>query len=137
MSQLPATAVPARHRTILLVDDDPIVTLLLTHGLTARDCNVAVAATWAEAQKQLETLRPALIVLDLMLPDADGRNALVALRENPDTAATPIFILSSGTGHTIPLAECMALGATRYFQKPFSPKEVVTAVEEALMHRVR
>src|SRR6185503_17753184 len=46
-------AVPGQQRTVLVVDDDPIVTTLLTHGLTRPDRTVVVAATWAEAQAQL------------------------------------------------------------------------------------
>lgn len=126
------TAVPAEPRTVLLVDDDPMVTTLLSMALAAEDRTIFVANSWAAAESQLQTLRPSLIVLDLMLPDTDGRNALVWLREQPHTAAIPIFILSGGAGGSVPVAECLALGATRYIEKPFSPREVATAADAAL-----
>lgn len=125
-------AIPPQTRTILLVDDDPIVTTLLSRAIAAPDRVVAVASRWADAEAQLKTLRPSLIVLDLQLPDADGRNALMWLREQPHTASIPIFILSGGAGGSIPVAECLALGATRYIDKPFGPKEVASAVTAAL-----
>ena len=123
--------------SILLVEDDPIVTTLLTHGLARADRIVTVATTWADAQATLETTRPALIVLDLMLPDADGRDVLVALRQHPHAATIPIFVLSSGIGSSTPDEEYRALGATRFLQKPFKPKEVMAVVDDALAAVVR
>lgn len=125
-------AVPAQVRSVLLVDDDPMVTTLLSKALAAPDRTIAVANRWADAEAQLQTLRPSLIVLDIMLPDTDGRNALIWLREQPHTAMIPIFILSGGAGGSVPVAECLALGATRYIEKPFSPRDVASAAEAAL-----
>ena len=125
-------AIPAQVRTVLLVDDDPMVTTLLSRALAGPDRTVAVANRWADAETQLRTLRPSLIVLDIMLPDTDGRNALIWLREQPHTATIPIFILSGGAGGSVPVAECLALGATRYIEKPFSPRDVASAAEAAL-----
>ena len=125
-------SIPAQLRTVLLIDDDPIVTTLLTTALGAPDRSIVVAHSWTDAEATLETLRPSLIVLDLMLPDADGRNALISLRERPGTATIPIFILSSGAGGSMPVAECLALGATRYIEKPFRAKDVASAAEAAL-----
>src|SRR5688572_9361234 len=86
-------AIPAQLRTVLLIDDDPVVTTLLTTALGANDRSIVVTHSWADAEAALESLRPSLIVLDLMLPDADGRNALISLRERPSTSTIPIFIL--------------------------------------------
>ena len=126
------SSIPAQLRTVLLIDDDPIVTTLLTTALGAPDRSIVVAHSWTDAEAKLETLRPSLIVLDLMLPDADGRNALISLRERQTTATIPIFILSSGAGGSMPVAECLALGATRYIEKPFRAKDVASAAEAAL-----
>ena len=125
-------AIPAQVRTVLVVDDDPMVTMLLSKALAGEDRTVAVASNWRDAESQLRTLRPSLIVLDIMLPDTDGRNALIWLREQAHTATIPIFILSGGTGGSVPVAECLALGATRYIEKPFSPKDVASAADAAL-----
>lgn len=125
-------AIPAQTRTVLLVDDDPMVTTLLSKALAAPNRDIVVANRWAEAEAQLPILRPSLIVLDIMLPDTDGRNALIWLREQPHTATIPIFILSGGAGGSVPVAECLALGATRYIEKPFSAKDVASAAEAAL-----
>jgi two-component system response regulator MtrA len=125
-------AIPAQVRTVLVVDDDPMVTMLLSKALAGDDRTVAVASNWTDAESQLRTLRPSLIVLDIMLPDTDGRNALIWLREQAHTATIPIFILSGGAGGSVPVAECLALGATRYIEKPFSPKDVASAADAAL-----
>ena len=122
----------ATPHTVLLIDDDPVVTLLLRHALKRSDRSVVTAASWAEARAKIEAIHPAVIVLDLVLPDADGRDVLVALRNGPSTRGIPVFMLSSGTGQSIPDAECIALGATGFLRKPFKPEDVAAAVEDAL-----
>ena len=117
---------------VLIVDDDPDVSRLLAAVLAAPGRRIAVHATAAEAERAARAGPVGLIVLDLMLPDADGRSLLARLREDPSTAAVPVIVLS---GHAAAQArnECYALGAEAFIVKPFDPAAVagtVTAILE-------
>ncbi len=62
-----------------------------------------------------------LVVLDLILPDRDGRDVLVQMREDAATAIVPVVVLSSNAG-SVARAECMAVGADDFLEKPADPK---------------
>src|ERR1043165_3392534 len=93
-------APPIPERPILVVDDDAkIVRLLRTYLERARFSGVN-AADGPGALDAIERHRPALVVLDLMLPELDGRAVIRAVRRDDEAAATPILILSA-RGSTI------------------------------------
>ena len=129
-----AVATPERSDVVLVVDDDPMQAHLARATLAAPGREVLTAASWAEARAILAEHDVALIVLDLVLPDADGRNALLTLREDARTAATPIFVVSGKVG-PLPRSECLALGADRYFEKPYDLEAVQGAVADAVRTR--
>ncbi len=120
----------ARTR-ILVIDDDPAITELLRYELSTVDREVLMANTAAEAQEILGRTDCALIILDLVLPDMDGRNLLKRLRAQSITARIPIFVLS-GTISSQTRAECLALGADEYIEKPFDPRQLQSRVAEKL-----
>ncbi len=128
-----AAPLPARTR-ILLVDDDPDINLLLGTILRAADRELVVATTAAEADQALAAGRFELILLDLFLADEDGRRLLERWRAAPATRDTPLFVLSAQLGPEVK-AECFALGADSYFEKPFEPAVVTAAVASALQRR--
>jgi len=107
---------PARTG-ILIVDDDPISALLLKSMLKAPERDILTAKTAAEAEEFMGNQAFDLLVLDLMLPDADGRDFLLKIRENPASAAIPVVIYS-GLSANQAKAECLALGADDYIEKP-------------------
>src|SRR6476619_6321392 len=86
-------AAPIPERPILVVDDDAkIVRLVRTY--LERDCfSVVTAADGPAALDAIERHRPALVVLDLMLPELDGRVVIRAVRRDEKAAATPIVVL--------------------------------------------
>lgn len=112
---------------ILVIDDDPSITDLLRAVLDASHREIHVAATAKEAEALLEEKRVSLILLDLMLPDTDGRNFLVRLKERPATANVPVIVLSAKMGSQ-PKTECFALGADAYYEKPFEIETICAAV---------
>lgn len=112
---------------VLIVDDDPAISLLLRHELSAENREILVAKTASEAEKILEEKEISLIILDLLLPDMDGRNILLRYQERPHTAGIPIIVLSGQTGAQTK-TECFALGADDYFEKPFDPDILAAAV---------
>jgi diguanylate cyclase (GGDEF)-like protein len=118
---------------ILVVEDDPEIGHFLQLHLASPNRIVMIAPTIEAAERILEEHDVALVLLDLTLPDKDGRNFLIQVRESPRTAALPVIVVSGRRG-TLPKAECFALGADEYFEKPVQP-EVLSAAVAAKIHR--
>ncbi|MDH3725680.1 MAG: response regulator [Thermoleophilia bacterium] len=116
--------------TILVVDDDPTVRHLLEATLAARGHEVRCAGS-VEAATQLLEPGVSAIVLDLFLSDGDGRRFLLDLRSQPAFARLPVIMISA-RGTDLARAECRALGADAFIDKPFDPAEFAVAVEGAL-----
>lgn len=125
------------RQPILVVDDDAITRRILEKALTSSGQRVVHAATATEAKRLLSGESFALIILDLVLPDADGRTILMDIRRSPETAMTPVFIVSGNVG-VLPKAECFALGADGYIEKPFDVAALTTELCAALQqHEAR
>jgi diguanylate cyclase (GGDEF)-like protein len=116
---------------VLVVEDDPDMARVLQMRLAAANREVFLAGSATEAERILEEQEVALIILDLVLPDRDGRNLLIRLRERPGTAALPVIVLS-GKGRGAPQTECFALGADAYFEKPVDLNTLAAAVATRL-----
>ncbi len=117
--------------TILIIEDNTDISQLIQLTLSAPNRDIPIAETVAQAETILDEQDVSLIILDLMLPDMDGRNLLVKLRESPITAATPVFVLSAQMNEQA-RSECFALGADECFKKPFDPKRLSTEVSVKL-----
>lgn len=116
---------------ILIVEDDPQLAALLSLRLQGPAREVLIADTAGAAERVLETGEVSLILLDLILPDADGRNLLLALRSDARTAAVPIFVITAKVGNQ-PRTECLALGADGYFEKPLDDRAIAAATTTVL-----
>jgi DNA-binding response OmpR family regulator len=89
------------------------------------------AADGPAALDAIETHAPALVVLDLMLPELDGRAVIRAVRQDAEAGRTPIIILSARSS-TIDRIAGLEDGADDYLPKPFSPAELVLRVKSIL-----
>ncbi len=118
---------------LLIVEQDPQMSRLLKTILSAADREIFLATSAGEAMGLLEAHSVMLIILNLSLPDLDGRSFLATLRERSVTAGIPVIILSA-MGGPQPKAECFALGADAYFEKPIAP-EVLKAAVAARLHK--
>jgi DNA-binding response OmpR family regulator len=127
-SQIPTT-VP--ERPILVVDDDAKIVRLVRTYLERDGFSVVTAADGPAALDAIERHRPALVVLDLMLPELDGRAVIRAVRRDDEAAATPILVLSA-RGSTVDRIAGFEDGADDYLPKPFSPAELVLRVKSIL-----
>ena len=118
-----------RERTpVLVVDDDPYALRQLRDALAAAGYAPAATAEPGNIPRLLETKRPALAVLDLVLPGADG---IELMRTLPGLAGLPvIFVSAYGEGDTV--ARALEAGAADYIVKPFSPAELAARVALAL-----
>jgi len=116
---------------ILIVDDEPhmlrVTELSVKKGgyevLLARDGRAAVALA-GQAQ-------PALIVMDLLMPELDGMQALRELKQNPATARIPVILLTS-RGHVVTRQAAESSGAALFLTKPFSPTQLLKEVQRLL-----
>ncbi len=126
--QGPAGATAVR---LLVVDDDPDISRLLEQALAAPGRRIEVADSAAALRGLVAVRDYDLIVLDLLLPDADGRTLLAELRRDPGTARVPIIVLS-GLQSAGAKAECFMRGADAYIEKPFDPMVVAAAVGSKL-----
>ncbi len=116
---------------ILVVDDEPAIVRALSAALQARKHRVAVATTGGEALSEVATRNPAVIILDLGLPDIDGIEVCRQLRRWSDT---PIIVLTA-EGAESRKVEALDAGADDYVTKPFSTPELLARVRVALRHR--
>lgn len=124
---------PEGSINVLVIDDDPIMRLSVTTALEAPKRKILATSSASDARQLIASERIDLIVLDLVLPDMDGRNFLVELREDPRSATTPIFVLS-GQSTRAAESECFSLGASEFIPKPFDPGVLASTVSAALRH---
>ena len=117
---------------ILVVDDDAKIVRLVRTYLERAGYRVVEAADGPSALAAVTREQPALIVLDIMLPEIDGLSVLRALRR---TSRTPVIVLSA-RGTVGDRIEGLEVGADDYLAKPFSPAELVVRVGRVL-DRVR
>ena len=118
---------------LLVVEDDPQVRAMLTRALRYEGFEVAAASDGAEAMAALRSSRPDLLLLDLLLPDADGVELCGRLRDEGDIV--PILMLTARDTVSDRVAGLEA-GADDYLVKPFSTAELVARVR-ALLRRAR
>ena len=119
---------PATARPILVVDDDAKIVRLVRTYLERAGYRVIEAADGRAALSAIALEMPALVVLDVMLPEVDGIAVLKAVRR---TDRTPVIILSA-RGLVDDRITGLAAGADDYLPKPFSPAELVLRVQRIL-----
>jgi two-component system, OmpR family, phosphate regulon response regulator PhoB len=119
---------------ILVVDDEPDIVALVGYHLMKAKYKVSQASTGPEAVEVAKKERPALIILDLMLPGMSGFDVLSKLREDPATAKTAVLMLTARKDEPDRIRG-LELGADDYLTKPFSPQELVLRVG-AILRRV-
>jgi diguanylate cyclase (GGDEF)-like protein len=117
--------------SILVVAEPSEVVRRLRERLEGPERNVLTARTAAEAERILESSPPNLVLVDLILPDMDGRNLIVKIRDHPRAGTLPILVLSGAAGDLI-RSECLALGADEVLEKSLDPAVVAERVEAYL-----
>lgn len=117
---------------ILLVDDEPDALEVLGFKLKEAGFTPLFAKDGARAIAAARDERPALIVLDLMLPEIDGLEVCKVLRRDPTTAAIPIIMLTARAAEMDRVIG-LELGADDYVTKPFSPRELVLRIKKLLV----
>ena len=119
------------RKLVLVVDDDPLITRLLEARLTTPGRRVASTGSLESARQFLDQSSPDVVLLDLFLPDGDGRTLLTELRQDARTADTPVIVIS-GVADPAVADEVRDLGAAAFVSKPFLADEVAARVAAAL-----
>jgi two-component system, OmpR family, phosphate regulon response regulator PhoB len=116
---------------ILIVEDEVDVAELLAHHLRKEGFSVEIVGNGRVAFATVKSEPPALIVLDLMLPEISGLELCRMIKSNPETASVPILMLSARI-EEIDRVLGFELGADDYVVKPFSPRELVLRIRAIL-----
>ncbi|WJZ01914.1 MtrAB system response regulator MtrA [Corynebacterium freiburgense] len=116
------------NATILVVDDDPAISEMLSIILESEGFNIVAVMDGAEAVATAERVQPDLILLDLMLPGMNGIDICRTIRQ---TSSVPIVMLTAKTD-TVDVVLGLESGADDYVNKPFKPKELVARIRARL-----
>lgn len=113
---------------ILIVDDEPQILRFLGHALAAAGYDTCTASTGAEALRAVAAHNPDLMVLDLGLPDADGKTVIETLRRSSDL---PVIVLSA-RDQEMEKIMALDLGADDFVAKPFAIGELLARLRVCL-----
>jgi twitching motility two-component system response regulator PilH len=116
-------------RTVLVVDDDPLILRLMSVVLERAEWTVRSAADGAEALLAATMSPPDVIVSDLMMPKLDGGELIEELRKDPRTAGIPVLIVSAAGDQ---LERVLRRGAFAALVKPIDPDQLVSTCRAAV-----
>ena len=108
------------NEKILIVDDEPHMRRIAELSLRKGGYQILIATNGREALEVVARELPALIVMDVNMPEMDGFEALRQLKATPATAGIPVIMLTS-RGQSVAREEAATSGAALYLTKPFSP----------------
>ncbi|MCK5259686.1 MAG: response regulator [Candidatus Omnitrophica bacterium] len=124
------------NKKILIVDDEEALLDLIAKSLSNEGYEVTAVTTAEDAMEKAKTLLPDLILIDIILPDMEGPEAVRALSENSLTGKIPVIFLSGIiTREKDSEASCEVLVGERCYKalsKPFSSKELITEVQKVI-----
>ncbi|MBC1222209.1 response regulator [Nostoc sp. UCD121] len=121
------------NRNILIVDDEEDVRAIAKLGLEmAAGWNVLTASSGQEALKVAATHKPDVILLDMMMPDMDGRATLQQLKANPATKKIPVILLTAKLQQS-DRESFTDMDVAAIFAKPFRPLKLAEQINEVLV----
>ena len=118
-------------KTILIADDDEDLRLLVQVTLENPTYRILTAADGCKALDAVQQHRPDLLILDWMMPGLTGCEVITQLRQNPETLAIPVIMLTAREGLEAK-EQVASLELAGYLVKPFSPLELIQKVREVL-----
>lgn len=119
-------------KKILVVDDERDIVEVIQMSLQKNGYSVETAYDGVEALEKIESDKPDLVVLDIMLPKLDGYSVNLKLKENPETENLPVIVIT-GRGHLKELLQIREeITVSAYLEKPFPLKLLVDKIKELL-----
>ena len=116
---------------VLIVDDEPHMLRLTELSLRKGGYALVIGRDGRQAVDLAISERPALIVMDVLMPEMDGLTALRLLKQNPVTASIPVIMLTA-RGHVMTRRDAESSGAAIFLTKPFSPTQLLTEVRRLI-----
>ena len=117
---------------ILVVEDDKEIQELITYFLTKEGYEVDRASDGLEGLKLLKENKNDLVVLDLMLPNLDGKNFTKIVRDISSEYGEPVIIMLTAKTEIEDVLDGLEIGADDYMKKPFDPRELVLRIKKFL-----
>lgn len=121
----------SEEKTILAVDDESDVLLIIKTALMSEGYKVVTATNGPDALASAEDDNPDLVILDMMMPEMSGFEVLKAMRDKPSTRAIPVIMLT-GVAHKEKIREALDLGIDYYIVKPFEFHDLIAKVKIAI-----
>lgn len=113
-------------KTILVVDDAAFMRMMIRDILIKEGYSIQEAVNGRDAVERFEQLRPDLVTLDITMPEMDGLEALIAIKEiDPDASV----VMVSAMGQQALIVAALEAGATDFLIKPFQPTKVLETVK--------
>jgi len=119
------------NKKVLVIEDEVQICSNIQQILTLSDFKTVTASNGVEGLRLAKAEKPDLICCDIMMPVLDGYGVLQALRQDPETESIPVILLTAKVERG-DLRQGMELGADDYITKPFSPEELLKAIETRL-----
>ena len=116
-------------KSVLIVDDQPGIRLLLEELFRRENYSVRLAKNGVEAYKKIEEEQPDCVLLDMKMAGIDGTDVLIKIKK--DWPAVPVIMMTA-YGELEKIEEVLALGAEKYFTKPFDIYEVRDSVNAVI-----
>ncbi len=116
---------------LLMVDDVPLNLLVVTKMLTRFNFRIRTAANGVEALEKMAEEKPDLVLLDILMPQMDGFEALQRIRSNPNTKDIRVVILSA-LNSTEDIVKGFNLGANDFITKPIIMEKLISCVSDQL-----
>ena len=118
-------------KKILVVDDDPYILMSLEFLMKKNGYQVMVARNGTEAMDSVNSIRPDLVLLDIMMPDVDGYSICKYIKSKKELRDIHVIFVSAKTKDA-DIRKGLQLGAALYISKPFSTRDLMKQVNELL-----
>lgn len=118
-------------KKVLIIEDYPATTEMISNILKTEGIEVATAVDGTSGLAKAKSLKPHLILLDIMMPEMSGFEVCQKLKEDPKTAKIPIIIVSVRAAEEN-IKKGKDLGAADYIPKPFDPFKLIEVVKQYL-----
>lgn len=116
-------------KTICLIDDEKDLLNEVGSWLQDQGYRVMTATSGDEAMEKMQTLKPHLVIMDIIMPKVDGLEVLSQLKRNRQTAGIPVIMLSAKT-ETSTIMKAQMLQAADFFMKPFDTEELLFSIKK-------
>jgi len=116
---------------VLVVDDERVIVEIVEEELTAHGYEVYTAFTGAEGLSKCKSLRPDVVILDIMMPDIDGSSVAAEMKDDPNTAHIPVIFLT-GAVKSSEVPDSHLVGGQLFLAKPFKTEDLLKILRMVL-----